>query len=58
MLQAPVVEAPLQINGDEIVMTCGDRRYRVRGLAKNLSFDAMKVNVMASRENGFSCGYN
>jgi DNA primase catalytic core len=50
---APAVDAPLQINGDEIVMTCGDRRYRVRGLAKNLSFDALKVNVMASRDNGF-----
>jgi DNA primase len=50
---APAVDAPLQINGDEIVMTCGDRRYRVRGLAKNLSFDALKVNVMASGEAGF-----
>jgi DNA primase catalytic core len=50
---APALDAPLQINGDEIVMTCGDRRYRVRGLAKNLSFDALKVNVMASREAGF-----
>ncbi|HEX7771755.1 MAG TPA: toprim domain-containing protein [Pyrinomonadaceae bacterium] len=50
---APAVDTPLQINGDEIVMLCGDRRYRVRGLAKNLSFDALKVNVMASREDGF-----
>jgi DNA primase len=50
---APLMDMPLQINGDEIVMTCGDRRYRVRGLAKNLSFDALKVNVMASREAGF-----
>ncbi|HYW73744.1 MAG TPA: CHC2 zinc finger domain-containing protein [Pyrinomonadaceae bacterium] len=47
---APAVDAPLQINGDEIVMRFGDRRYRVRGLQKNLSFDALKVNVMASRE--------
>ena len=46
---APGVDAPLQIHGDEIVMTLGDRRYRVRGLAKNLSFDQMKVNVLASR---------
>jgi DNA primase len=47
---SPAADAPLQINGDEIVMTHGDRRYRVRGLAKNLSFDQMKVNVLASRE--------
>ena len=26
-----------------------DRRYRVRGLAKNLSYDLMKVNVLAGR---------
>ena len=53
---APATDAPLQIKGDEIVMSCGDRRYRVRGLAKNLSFDALKVNIMASRgpdESGF-----
>lgn len=49
MPPAPAVDAPLQINGDEIVMTLGDRRYRVRGLAKNLSFDALKVNIMAAR---------
>ena len=32
---------------------CGDRRYRVRGLAKNLSYDVLKVNLMASRGDGF-----
>jgi DNA primase len=47
---AAAADAPLQINGAEIVMTHGDRRYRVRGLARNLSFDQMKVNVLASRE--------
>lgn len=50
---APAVDVPLQINGDEIVMICGDRRYRVRGLAKNLSFDQMKVNVLVSRGESF-----
>src|SRR6185436_17681862 len=29
--------------------TFGDRRYRVRGLEKNASFDSLKVNVLASR---------
>jgi hypothetical protein len=53
MPPAPTNDAPVQINGDEIVMTFGDRRYRVRGLAKNLSFDALKVNIMAAREEGF-----
>jgi DNA primase catalytic core len=31
---------------DEVVMCFGERRYRVRGLIKNLSYDVMKVNVL------------
>ena len=42
-----------QVQGEEIVITLGDRRYRVRGLAKNLAFDVlMKVNVLVSRAEG------
>jgi hypothetical protein len=32
----------------EYVLSFGPRRYRVRGLEKNLSYDALKVNVLAS----------
>ncbi len=32
----------------EYVVTFGPRRYRVRGLEKNLSYEVMKVNVLAS----------
>ena len=32
----------------ELVMTLGARRYRVRGLEKNLSYEVLKVNLMAS----------
>jgi len=39
--------------GDEVVVSIEDRRYRVRGLEKNASFEVMKVNVVASREEGF-----
>jgi DNA primase len=55
MPPAPATDVQVEIHGDEFVMTLGDRRYRVRGLAKNLSFDQMKVNVLASRpdESGF-----
>jgi DNA primase catalytic core len=42
-----------EVTGGEIVITLGDRRYRVRGLEKNLGFDAMKVNVLASRGDSF-----
>jgi DNA primase len=32
----------------ELVMSLGPRRYRVRGLEKNLSYELLKVNLMAS----------
>jgi DNA primase catalytic core len=41
------------INGNEITLTLGDRRYRVRGLAKNLSFELLKVNLLAARGDRF-----
>lgn len=40
----------------EHVMTFGDRRYRVRGLEKNLSYEVLKVNVLASRPTIDSAG--
>jgi DNA primase len=43
-----------QVQGEEIVITLGDRRYRIRGLAKNLAFDVlMKVNVLVARGDAF-----
>jgi DNA primase len=38
-----------QVSEDEVIVTFADRRYRVRGLAKNLSAEVLKVNVLASR---------
>lgn len=34
---------------EERIITLGDRRYRIRGLEKNLSYDLMKVNLLVSR---------
>ena len=34
----------------EYALAFADRRYRVRGLEKNASYDCLKVNVLASRE--------
>ncbi len=42
---------PIEIKGDEITITQGDRRYRVRGLGKNLSHELLKVNVLVSGTN-------
>jgi DNA primase catalytic core len=36
--------------GDEVTLTFGDRRYRVRGLSKNLSYDCLRVNLLASKD--------
>ena len=53
---SPVPDAPqedeAEEHGDEVVMNLGHRRYRVRGLAKNLSFDQLKVNLLASTAQG------
>jgi hypothetical protein len=48
---APALAADVdaQVSDDEVVMSFGDRRYRVRGLAKNLSAEVLKVNVLASK---------
>ena len=47
----PPSEPGAEVRGEEIVMVLGDRRYRVRGLKKNLAFDVMlRVNVMVSRD--------
>jgi DNA primase catalytic core len=45
-------DVPCIVTGTEILITFGQgqdaRRYRVRGLAKNLSFESLKVNLLAS----------
>ncbi|WP_301101446.1 toprim domain-containing protein [Propionivibrio sp.] len=50
---APADDAPCTVTDNEITLTFGDRRYRVRGLAKNLSFEILKVNLLATRGERF-----
>jgi len=45
----PTAALTLERRGDEVVGTVLDRRYRVRGLAKTLSPDALRVNLLAQR---------
>jgi DNA primase catalytic core len=47
--EPPAPEAPVQVAGDEVKLTLGDREYRVRGLSRNLSMEALRINVRASR---------
>ena len=48
-----VIDVPAEVTAEEILITLGDRRYRVRGLAKNLSYEILRVNLLASRGDGF-----
>jgi DNA primase catalytic core len=43
----------VEVRGAEVFMTFGDRRYRVRGLEKNTSQEALKINLMVSRGDSF-----
>ncbi len=62
-IQSSVVESPAlvaavapdtlepiaaDVSEQQIIVTFGDRRYRVRGLAKNLSADTLRVNVLVN----------
>jgi DNA primase len=42
-------EVPTELRGEEIIIRLGDRTYRVRGLAKNTSYEQLQVNLRAMR---------
>ena len=48
---APAV--PAEVSEQEVVIRLGDRRYRVRGLAKNMTYDVLRINLLAARGDGF-----
>jgi DNA primase len=39
---------PCEVTADEVRFVFGDRRYRVRGLGRATSYDALKVNLLAA----------
>ena len=57
MPAAPTLDVEAQVKESEVVLTFGEnehaRRYRVRGLSKNLGYDVMKVNVLAGKGDAF-----
>jgi DNA primase len=52
-LPMPAPQVPAEISEREVVMQLGERRYRVRGLPKNLAYDTLKVNLLVSRNDRF-----
>jgi hypothetical protein len=45
---APTIDVPVEMRGEDIFLIQGDRRYRIRGLHKNMSYELLKVNVLLS----------
>ncbi|MEJ2693188.1 MAG: CHC2 zinc finger domain-containing protein, partial [Candidatus Thiodiazotropha sp.] len=48
--EPPKPEIPAEIKDDEVIIAFGDRRYRIRGLDKNLVVNLLKVNLLVSRD--------
>ncbi len=49
----PAPEVTAQVKEQEVVIELGDRRFRVRGLEKNLSYDVLKINLLCARGEAF-----
>lgn len=43
-----IIEVPTEIKGEEVIVTQGNRRYRIRGLSRNMSHGLLKVNILLS----------
>jgi DNA primase len=48
----PGCNIPAEENHDGVIMVFNDRRWRIRGLAKNMSYEIMKVNIFVSNAAG------
>jgi len=47
-MPAPTIDVPVEMRGEDIFLMQGDRRYRIRGLNKNMSYELLKVNILVS----------
>ncbi|MGO9443389.1 MAG: CHC2 zinc finger domain-containing protein [Thiobacillaceae bacterium] len=50
---AAAEDVPCEVRDNEILFTLGDRRYRVRGLGRNLTFELLKINLLVARGEAF-----
>lgn len=44
----PEASPPVEVGEDEVTITHGDRRYRVRGISKNTTLDVLRVNLFVA----------
>jgi DNA primase catalytic core len=49
----PLLEIPTKVVPNEVVICLKDRRWRIRGIGKNMSFNQLKVNVLVARGEQF-----
>jgi DNA primase len=47
--EPPAADIEAEVTERDVVLRFGDRRWRIRGLQKNTSFDVLKVNLLVSR---------
>jgi len=47
------ISCEVEVRDDEATAVMGDRKWRVRGLAKNTSFEQLRVNVLVAKGDGF-----
>jgi DNA primase len=48
----PGCNIPAEETHDGVIISFNDRRWRIRGLAKNMSYEIMKVNIFVSNSTG------
>ena len=47
------VNVPCQVVGEDVLIALGNRAWRVRGLAKNLSYEVLRVNLRVAVKDAF-----
>jgi DNA primase catalytic core len=47
----PVLDVPVEVSGETVYVSLGERRYRILGLAKNMAPGVLRVNVMVTGTN-------
>jgi len=50
---APTVDIPIEQSDSELILSFGTRRYRIRGWKKPLNPEALKVNLLVSKDERF-----
>jgi DNA primase len=52
-IASPVLELTAEVSDEEVTVRLGDRKWRIRGLSKNLSYESLKLNMLVARGEAF-----